>query len=148
MHPLTTRCFPMGTLQRSVCWKLSLIIFFTAFLFFLDVFSSHSILCIAVDENQLRDFNQLSQENVSHKTWPVNISNEDTKVSGIARNYDDEILAFAGTLCRSNCSLFWRKIPCLSICTILGIVLLTRNSCWCRRTDSSKEAARDCWSPD
>ncbi|XP_062378925.1 solute carrier family 22 member 13-like [Sardina pilchardus] len=96
MHPLTTRCFPMGTLQKTVCWKLSLIIFFTAFLFFLDVFATHSSLCIAVDEVGLSDFNQKSQENVSRNVWQVDISSEDTKNSTSC--LDTHIMAYGQTM--------------------------------------------------
>ncbi|XP_041929151.1 solute carrier family 22 member 13 [Alosa sapidissima] len=96
MHPLTTRCFPMRTLERTVCWKLSLIIFFTAFLFFLDVFATHSSLCIAVDDIRHLDFNQESQENVSHKIWPVNISSEDTQNSTSC--LDTHIMAYGQTM--------------------------------------------------
>ncbi|XP_012692321.1 solute carrier family 22 member 8 [Clupea harengus] len=95
MHPLTTRCFPLGTLQRSVCWKLSLVIFFTAFLFFLDVFSTHSSLCIAVDDIGIRGFKQKSQENVSHKIWSVDNSSEDAKNSTCM---DTGIMAYAQTM--------------------------------------------------
>ncbi|XP_028846149.1 solute carrier family 22 member 8 [Denticeps clupeoides] len=56
----------MGTLQKSVCWRLSVPVFFTAFLFFLDVFTVHGYSCAKATENSHRSLSQkLLVENAS-----------------------------------------------------------------------------------
>ncbi|KAL2098728.1 hypothetical protein ACEWY4_005208 [Coilia grayii] len=95
MHPLTGRCFPMGTIQRNVCWKLSLIIFFTAFLFFLDVFSTYHSLCITENDIGLDVSNQKPQVNVSHNFWSVDPSSEDKKNSTCM---DIDVMAYGQTM--------------------------------------------------
>ncbi|XP_063040681.1 si:dkey-190l8.2 [Engraulis encrasicolus] len=95
MHPLTARCHPMGTLQRSVSWKLSLIIFFTAFLFFLDVFSTHPGLCITEKDLGLGYSNPKDHENMSLSFWTTHPSSEVNKNS-TCRGID--VMAYGQTM--------------------------------------------------
>uniref|UniRef100_W5NL01 Solute carrier family 22 member 13-like n=1 Tax=Lepisosteus oculatus TaxID=7918 RepID=W5NL01_LEPOC len=67
----------MGPLQKSVYWRLSLIFVFTAFMFFVDVFTVHHFSCASLRESGNVNFLDESPE----KNFSYDISNENRSLS-------------------------------------------------------------------
>ncbi|XP_062302515.1 si:dkey-190l8.2 isoform X1 [Osmerus eperlanus] len=101
----------MAPLQRAVYWRLSLVFFFTAFSFFLDVFTVRIGLCVSGEPFKRGD--RLDQRNHSNiKTADVNFSHSVSPTSlakwnGTANEnntvcVDDEVLSYGQTMYMSG----------------------------------------------
>ncbi|XP_034777314.2 si:dkey-190l8.2 [Acipenser ruthenus] len=64
----------MGSLQRNVYWILSLIFVFTAFLFFVDLFTADLFPCTSLNKDGNYNTSHQAEENNSHSTAKENDS--------------------------------------------------------------------------